>query len=300
MDTRETLLAAIHADPGDQLAWQALADHLEESDEPERAELLRLHLRLTRDWEVPQRPELEARAQKLIAGGVVPFMPQLIFPLGKSTLVASLIPPGRFRMDDHHHRPRVTISRPFYLGIYPVTQAQWRAVLRKRPSGFVGGHRPVEQTSYDDCLNFCARLSEMIGRRVRLPSEAEWEYACRAGTTTAYHSGDSESDLKRVAARRPDRKAGQTHTVGRKQPNGWGLYDLHGNVWEWTSDAEGPLPADLSVDPVNNSFTSIRICKGGSYGNLVRAGGRTGFMAGGRNDYIGCRVVIEWRSPVSG
>jgi uncharacterized protein (TIGR02996 family) len=294
VDVRQTLLAAIHADPGDFTAWLALADHAEEEGCSLQAELLRLHLRLTRSWDDPERPALEARAQKLIASDVTPFGPGLDFPLGRTSLTAALIPPGKFLMGDDPPRLRVTITRPYYVGIYPVTQAQWRAVMGTRPAHFPGARRPAEQTNYDDCLDFCAKLSERIGRHARLPTEAEWEYACRAGTTTRFHSGDEESDLERVAFKR----AGHTHRVGQKQPNGWGLYDLHGNVWEWTSDADGGGPEDLSVNPRRAVASSARICKGGSYGNPTRAGNRIGFMGGGRNDFIGCRVVIDWQPPV--
>jgi uncharacterized protein (TIGR02996 family) len=309
VDVRQTLLAAIHADPHDFTAWLALSDHLEEEGCAYQGELLRLHLRLTRTWDDPDRAELEARAQKLIAAGVTPYVPRLDFPLGRTSLTVALMPAGRFRMGDAHPpRLRVTISKPFYFGIYPITQAQWRAVMGTKPAKFPGARRPAEQTNYDDCLDFCAKLSRQIGRHVRLPSEAEWEYACRAGTTTLYHSGDSEADLDRVAFRPKHQGAGSkagkprqktqttsTHRVGLKQPNGWGLYDLHGNVWEWTCDADGSHPDDLSVDPVRAAASSARVCKGGSYGNPTRAGNRIGFMGGGRNDFIGCRVLIDWQ-----
>ena len=177
-------------------------------------------------------------------------------------------------------RPRVSITRPFYAGVYPVTQAQWRAVMGTKPAKFPGPRRPDEQTNYEDCLDFCARLSERIGRHARLPSEAEWEYACRAGTTTTYHSGDTEADLYRVAFRR----GGRTHRVGQKQPNGWGLYDLHGNVWEWTCDADGGHPGDdLSVDPgAGGGIVGAGPARAGSYGNLWcgRAAGWASWRAG--------------------
>jgi uncharacterized protein (TIGR02996 family) len=293
VDIRSTLLAAIHADPRDDTAWLALADHLEEGGEADRGELLRLHLRLVRDLDHPERPQWQARAQGLVAAGVAPCVPQLTLPLDRCPLSFSLIPPGSFWMGDNPPLRRVTISRPFYLGVHPVTQAQWWALLRQRPAHFRGARRPAEQTNYHDCLGFCERLSERTGRKVRLPTEAEWEYACRAGTTSAYHSGDSEDDLHRVAFPRGD----ETHEVGQKQPNGWGLYDLHGNVWEWTSDAEGPPPEDGAVDPARRGKSSSRVCKGGSYGNPTRSGNYINFMGGGRNDFIGSRVVVAWEPP---
>src|SRR5262249_27425111 len=152
-----------------------------------QAELLRLHLRLTRSWDVPERAILEARAQKLIAGGVTPYVPRLDVPLGRTSLTVALIPAGCFRMGDAHPpRLRITISKPFYVGIYPVTQAQWRAVMGTKPAKFPGARRPAEQINYEDCREFCAKLTKRIGRHARLPSEAEWEYACRAGTSTRF------------------------------------------------------------------------------------------------------------------
>jgi formylglycine-generating enzyme required for sulfatase activity len=220
-------------------------------------------------------------------------VPRLRLPLDRTTvLVVALLPAGSFWMgDDEPPRLRVTLTRPFYAGIHPVTQAQWWALMRSRPARFHGPDRPADSVNWDDCRSFCKKLSDRTGYVVRLPSEAEWEYACRAGTTTRYCSGDEETDLERVAWSRDE----HTHPVGQRQPNGWGLYDMHGNVWEWCRDADGPFPDDGAIDPVRDHASAARICKGGSYGNPTRSGNRIGFMGGGRNDFIGCRVVIEWQ-----
>src|SRR5262249_39719134 len=125
---------------------------------------------------------------------------------------------------------------PFLLGKYPVTQEQWQAVLGANPSAFTGEeHLPVDGVSWDDAQAFCARLSRAAGRVVRLPSEAEWEYACRAGTATEFFFGDGEAALEDYAWF--DRNSGgRTRPVGRKAANAWGLHDMAGNVWEWCAD----------------------------------------------------------------
>ena len=154
-----------------------------------------------------------------------------------------LLPAGTFWMGEDLDAHKVTLTQPFYLGVYEVTQEQYERVMGKNPSNFKGPQNPVEKVSWDDAVEFCRKLSELpeekaAGRIYRLPTEAEWEYACRAGTTTKYSFGDSESELGEYGwfDKNSDRK---THPVGQKQPNKWGLYDMHGNVWEWCSDWYG-------------------------------------------------------------
>ncbi len=131
----------------------------------------------------------------------------------------------------------------FSIGVYEVTQKQYAAVMGSNPSYFKGANNPVEQVSWDDAVAYCAKLSSLpaevaAGRVYRLPTESEWEYACRAGTTTEYSFGDDKQDLGKYAWFK-ENSGKTTHAVGEKLPNGWGLYDMHGNVWEWCSDAEG-------------------------------------------------------------
>ena len=160
----------------------------------------------------------------------------------------TLIPAGEFNMGSKEYgwgKPvhKVKINNPFYLGTYPVTQREWKAVMgdNNKPSHFNGDDLPVELVSWDDVQEFIKKLNEKEGTdRYRLPSEAEWEYACRAGTTTRYSFGDDESKLGDYAwyatslmSLMTKRK---THLVGQKKPNPWGLYDVHGNVWEWVQD----------------------------------------------------------------
>lgn len=151
-----------------------------------------------------------------------------------------LIPAGEFRMGaedgegDKKPVHPVRISQPFYLGKYPVTQAQWGAVMGKNPSRFTGDpSRPVENVSWHDVQEFLRRLSEKEGgKSYRLPTEAEWEYAARAGAATSYCFGDESSQLGEYAWYR-ENSGDRTHPVGQLKPNAWGLYDVHGNVWEW-------------------------------------------------------------------
>jgi formylglycine-generating enzyme required for sulfatase activity len=156
---------------------------------------------------------------------------------------------------------QVTVSS-FFMGKYPVTQAQWKAVMGKKPSRFTGKNHPVENVSYDDAVEFCQRLSKKTGKTYRLPSDAEWEYACRAGTTTPFYFG--ETITPKLAHYNQDWNRGQTIDVGNFPPNAFGLYDMHGNVWEWCADPwhdnyQG-APTDGSVwkEGGNSSLWALR------------------------------------------
>ena len=181
-------------------------------------------------------------------------------------------------LNDEHPRHRVTLTKPFYLGRTEVTQGQWKAVMGTTPwkgkefvNEFVkeGDNYAATYVDWNDAVEFCRKLSEKEGVEYRLPTEAEWEYACRAGTTTMYSFGDDDSQLGDYAW--SDKNAGQVgekyaHIVGQKKPNPWGLYDMHGNVWEWCQDWIGEYPAGDVTDPVGPDSDSYRGFRGGSWG----------------------------------
>jgi formylglycine-generating enzyme required for sulfatase activity len=182
------------------------------------------------------------------------------------------IPAGEFMMgsnsggEDEKPVHRVRITRPFEMGKYEVTQAQWEAVMGSNPSRFKGPGRPVEEVSWNDAQEFLGKLNAVgDGYRYRMPSEAEWEYAARAGTT-----GDHASNLDAMAWY--DANSGsQTHPVGAKQPNGWGLHDMHGNVWEWCQDwyDQSYYRSSPAADPTGPASGTSRVLRGGSWVNFA-------------------------------
>lgn len=222
---------------------------------------------------------------------------------GGVTLDMIAIPGGSFLMgseDFPDTRPvhRVKLS-PFHLGKYPVTQAQWKAVMGDNPSYFKGDKRPVEMISWEMAVEFCQMLTAKTGRQYRLPTEAEWEYACLAGSTGKYCFGDDEALLEKYAWY-DEGLGGSTHPVGEKLPNNWGLYDMHGNVLEWCQDwYDANYYAELSkqgevVDPQGPASGTSRVLRGGSwiYNQMgARAVFRDGAPPGGRDDDFGFRVV---------
>src|SRR5262249_21010088 len=167
--------------------------------------------------------------------------------------------------------------------------AQWFALTRRRPARFRGKARPVEQVCVDDCEAYCRALGQRVGRVVRLPTEAEWECACRAGTTTEFASGDGEEAMGRAGWCDLDR----TRAVGLKQPNGWGLFDMHGNVWEWCLDAYDLYSGEDLVDPLaTGPDHALRVARGGSDSNppqVCRSARPLGFARGGRNRLLRLR-----------
>jgi formylglycine-generating enzyme required for sulfatase activity len=173
---------------------------------------------------------------------------------------------GRYSYEGPVHH--VNLEKAFHMGRYEVTQKQWRAIMGDNPSYFKGDDNlPVEWVSWDDVQEFIMKLNEKEGTdKYRLPSEAEWEYAARAGTTTGYSFGDSESKLGDYAWYY-ENSGSKTHPVGQKKPNSWGLYDMHGNVWEWVQDSwhdsyDG-APADGSAWERDGAF---RVFRGGCWG----------------------------------
>jgi formylglycine-generating enzyme required for sulfatase activity len=213
------------------------------------------------------------------------------------------IPAGEFQMgspdaaiyyDGERAKPQhlVKITKPFYLGVYEVTQQQYEKVMGARPwrgDDYVkeGADYPASYVTRDRAVEFCRRLSKQEGVEYRLPTEAEWEYACRAGTTTAYSFGDDRAKLGQYAWYEKnawDIGEKYAHGVGQKLPNRWGLYDMHGNVWEWCQDWYGPYGSDKVVsDPVGPAQGDRRVLRGGSFNahsSLVRSAYRNYLQPG--------------------
>jgi formylglycine-generating enzyme required for sulfatase activity len=258
------------------------------------------------------------------------FIPKGTFMMGS--------PPSEEGRNDDEVQHEVTITRDFYLGAYEVTQSQYERVMGHNPSKFQGAvvdhvneDLPVDFVGWQDAVEFCARLTAMdqeniSGKVYRLPTEAEWEYACRAGTTSVYWFGD-EIALLPECAWFDFNSRNRTHTVGLKEPSPWGLYDMYGNVWEWcwdfgwtyaktaVKDPAGPASGDTHVlrggswrgeyperplvDPRGADLGTRRVTRGGSFlfgfEDLCRSASRTGMKATFRSIDVGFRIVLEMR-----
>jgi formylglycine-generating enzyme required for sulfatase activity len=229
-----------------------------------------------------------------------------------------LIPKGTFMMgspereDEPQHQ--VTISKDYYLGVTEVTQGQYEKVIGKNPSRFQKSSRfqefrvrgsdtsmyPVEDVWWKEAEEFCKKLSDLpeekkAGRVYRLPTEAEWEYACRAGSKSAYSFGESSKSLGDYAWFY-ENSNGQTHPVGEKKANAWGLYDMQGNVWEWCSDWYGQYPKGAVSDPVGPREGSFRVIRGGSYFSEAancRSANHNRHDPSDRFHYYGFRVALS-------
>jgi formylglycine-generating enzyme required for sulfatase activity len=187
------------------------------------------------------------------------------------TMEFVLIRPGSFQMGSERNQSdekavhKVTLTQPYYLGKYEVTQEQWEKVMGYNPSHFKGPKLPVENVSWEDCQQFLAALSKKVGRKFVLPTEAQWEYACRAGTTTHFSHGDDEATLGEYSWHSGNSDL-TTHPVGEKKPNPWGLYDIHGNVFEWCQDWYYDVyPRGDAVDPKGPAKGTRRVIRGGAW-----------------------------------
>lgn len=228
------------------------------------------------------------------------------------------ISPGTFKMgshkDDVGYDPledealfQGTLTKGFWLGQYPVTQAQWQSVISQNPSRFLllnSMNHPVENISWYDSLHYCEQLNGLFSNELpakyqfSLPTEMQWEYACRAGTLSSFYTGDSESDLAR-AAWYAGNSADQTHPVGEKSPNAWGLYDMHGNVFEWCYDTSAPYPKMPVIDWVGKGMGITRVLRGGGWSESYSSGGLRSASRGGappetKQPWIGFRICLRW------
>ncbi len=213
------------------------------------------------------------------------------------------IPSGKFMRGDEriaNTKPvrGITISNGFWMAETECTQAQWRAVMKERPepSKWKGDNLPVEQVSALDADEFCVALGKLAGKPMRLPTEAEWEYACRAGTTTEYYIGDGEDALKKVGWY-VGNSGTKMHPVGQMDANKWGLRDMHGNVWEWCQDDwdENFYKSSPDRDPVCKDVKSnSRVLRGGSFidgASGLRSALRYGDGPMLRNVVVGLRLA---------
>jgi len=223
------------------------------------------------------------------------------------------IPAGSFMMgspssesdrDNDETQHRVTLTKPFYLQTTEVTQGQWRAVMGSNPSSFIscGDNCPVEKVSWNDCQEFLRKLNKKEEtNKYRLPTEAEWEYACRAGTTTPFNTGNClsaneanyDGNYPYMGCSRGQYRK-KTVSVASFSPNTWGLYDMHGNVWEWCSDWYGDYPSNAVTDPDGPYSGTGRVLRGGgwvSYARPCRSANRGLRTPDYRLYYYGFRVA---------
>jgi formylglycine-generating enzyme required for sulfatase activity len=220
-----------------------------------------------------------------------------------------LIQPGTFMMgspeselgrysDEGQHQ--VTLTKQYYMGNYPVTQSEYARIMGSNPSQFKGDCHPVEQVSWEDATEFLKKLNGLseertAGRFYRLPTESEWEYACRAGSSRAYCFGEDEARLGEYAWYGKN-SGNKTHPVGQKKPNAWGLYDMHGNVWECCSDWFGEYPSGAVTDPTGASTGSSRVRRGGGWNfgaANCRSASRYWYDPSIRDDERGFRLALS-------
>jgi len=227
-----------------------------------------------------------------LGGGVA--MKLVLIPAGKFLMGSPSGESGRY--DREGPQRGVTLSKPFYMGVYEVTQEQYQAMMGNNPSKFKGSTQPVEQVSWDDAVDFCQRLSQKTGGTVRLPTEAEWEYACRADSRTRFCFGDSDNRLGHYGWYGSN-SGSRTHSVGQKKPNDWSLYDMHGNVYEWCADRYGDSYANANaVDPHGPDSGTDRVLRGGCwfyFPQLCRSAYRAKAGPGHRGYGFGFRVVLD-------
>lgn len=232
---------------------------------------------------------------------------QLTLKVGPTEMAFVLIPAGTFTMgspeatgdaDESPQHP-VTISTAFYLGRYEVTQEQWQAVMGTNPSQFKGPRRPVDSVSWNECQRFLQKLRQLTRRELALPTEAQWEYASRAGTDTAWSFGRN-ADAIDAYAWWADNSEAMTHPVGEKRPNAFGLYDTIGNVSEWTADwyTKHAYPDHAVSDPARPGpiEKSSPVCRGGAWGDgldFLRSACRNCVGADNATSGLGLRCVLR-------
>ena len=248
---------------------------------------------------IPTKPQTDPNApkEKAVDMGNGITMEFVLIPAGEFDMGS----PSTERDRDNDEGPvhRIKISRPFYMGKYEVTQQQYYVVAKSKPSKFKQEGRPVENVSWDQADRFCRKLSKIKGGSYRLPTEAEWEYACRAGSQDRFYFGDdlTYSQIEQYAWY-SENSDSATHLVGEKKPNSFGLYDMHGNVWEWCGDwyAADYYRHSITVDPHGPYNGKSRVFRGGGWfhrARYCRSASRSSCEPVYIRNYVGFRIVLE-------
>jgi uncharacterized protein (TIGR02996 family) len=306
MNDEAAFTRAMQENPADTSLRLIFADWLEEQGDL-RGELIRsLHM-LTQSVKVRGRKKLEDRLRSLVAAGVKPVGPFWTNSIG---MKLAWVPAGTFLMgsptseegrghDEGRHQ--VTLTEGLWVAVHPVTQACWRAVMGNKPSYHQGDDLPVDAVSWDDCQQFLGQLSEQDGNTYRLPTEAEWEFACRAGTTTPFYFGKTIStEEANYSGNFPYGKAekglcrGKTTPVGTCPANAFGLHDMHGNVDEWCFDRHADYPQENANNPQGPQEGERRVVRGGSFNyraRHVRSATRNMYRPTSRSHFVGFRVA---------
>jgi len=211
---------------------------------------------------------------------------ELVFaPAGKFMMGSPANERARMPGEDQHE---VTLTRPFYIGRCEVAQAQWKQVMGENPAQFKNEQAPVECVSWEACREFLRKAGGVL----TLPTEAQWEYACRARTTARFCCGDDEKVLPEYAWF----GGGGTHPVAQKKPNAWGIHDMHGNVYEWCADWFAPYPPGAATDPTGPATGEEKVMRGGCYRyspQKCRSAKRLGAPPAGGFNNLGFRVVLN-------
>ena len=236
---------------------------------------------------LPQNPQQGQECALMLPGGEKIVM--IYVAPGSFTMGSPTSEEGRFGDETSH---QVTLTKGYWLGKYEVTQAQWEGVMGNNPSSFMGGDKPVETVSWNDCQEFIKKVNVMLGDdAVRLPTEAEWEYACRAGTTGDFGGTGALDDMGWHGGN----SGGETHPIGQKRANTWGFHDMHGNVWEWCNDRFGDYGNATTV-PTGPASGERRVLRGGSWYNSARycrSASRFRYGPGYRSSYFGFRLCCS-------
>ncbi len=279
MNDEAAFQQAMQEHPEDNSLRLVFADWLEERGD-QRGELIRVLHTLTQSVTVKGRKKIDEKLRGLLSSGVVPVGPFWTNSIG---MKFGWIPAGTFQMGSpekeegrktYEVEHKVTLTRGFWLAVHLVTQASWRKLMGKNSCKVIGNDLPVDNISWHECQEFLLKLGKQENQTYRLPTEAEWEYACRAGTTTPFSTGITIStDQANYNGKFPYGKGqkglnrAKTSPVGSFRPNGWGLYDMHGNLMEMCLDWFGPYPQSAVTDPQGVDSGQDRVLRGGAFNN---------------------------------